>query len=75
MALFAGIGIGSVTSGYHEALLMVFGIMAGSTLWEFSLSMSIKGIFHRRINTALMRVINFISGSTILAFAALSFRI
>lgn len=75
MALFAGLGIGSTPGGYHGALFMVLGIMLGSTLWEFTISMSVKLIFHSRINETLMRIINLVSGSTILAFAALSFRL
>lgn len=75
MALFAGLGLGNVGSGYLGALWMVSGIMIGSTLWEFSLSLSVKAIFHKRINPRLMRIINYISGSTILAFAALSFKL
>jgi len=49
--------------------------MTGSTLWEFTISMGVKLIFQRRINETLMRIINFVSGSTILAFAALSFKL
>lgn len=75
MALFAGLGIGSMYGGYHEALLMVLGIMLGSTLWEFTISMGAKILFQHRINTTLMRIINYVSGSTILAFAALSFKL
>jgi threonine/homoserine/homoserine lactone efflux protein len=75
MAVFAGLGLGSIHNGYQEAIIMVLGIMIGSTLWEFSLSISIKAIFQHRINTNSMRIINLISGSTILAFAALSFKI
>lgn len=75
MAVFAGIGMGSAQGGYNDALLLVLGIMTGSTLWEFTISMGVKLIFQRRINETLMRIINFVSGSTILAFAALSFKL
>lgn len=73
MAVFAGLGIGSLHNTFQEALLMVAGIMLGSTIWECSLSFSIKGIFHRFLGTGMMRIMNIISGATILAFAALSF--
>lgn len=75
MALFAGLGLGSMQTSAHAAIFMVLGIMTGSTLWEFVLSISIKALFHKRINNTMMRIINYISGSTILAFAALSFRL
>lgn len=75
MALFAGLGLGSIHGGTHDAILMVLGIMTGSTLWEFLLSLFIKGILHKRLNMTMMRIINYISGSTILAFAALSFKL
>ncbi|VVC76986.1 hypothetical protein AQUSIP_23130 [Aquicella siphonis] len=75
MAVFAGLGLGSIYKGYDGAVYTVAGIMVGSTLWEFMLSISIKGIFHRSINHTMMRIINYISGSTILAFAALSFKL
>lgn len=75
MAVFAGIGMGSAQGGYNDALLLVLGIMTGSTLWEFTISMGVKLIFQRRINETLMRIINYVSGSTILAFAALSFKL
>jgi threonine/homoserine/homoserine lactone efflux protein len=75
MALFAGLGLGNIDNDYLGALRMVGGIIIGSTLWEFSLSVSIKALLHKRINPRLMRMINYISGSTILAFAALSFKL
>jgi|SRR5579885_596658 threonine/homoserine/homoserine lactone efflux protein len=75
MALFAGLGLGSMHGSKHAPIFTVLGIMTGSTLWEFLLSVSIKGVFHRHINNTMMRIINYISGSTILAFAALSFKL
>jgi threonine/homoserine/homoserine lactone efflux protein len=75
MALFAGLGIGNIQHGYHQALLMVAGIITGSTLWEFSISLAAKIALHSRMNATMLRIINFISGSTILTFAALSFRL
>jgi len=75
LALFASIGLGSTRHGTHEALLMVLGIVSGSMTWEFLLSLSIKGIFYKHMNHTMMRIINYISGSTIIAFAALSFRV
>lgn len=75
MAVFAGLGFESFSQGFNQAIYTVLGIMAGSTLWEFMLSISVKGIFHKRLNHSMMRIINFVSGSTILAFAALSFKL
>ena len=79
LALFAGIGLGSTHHGTHhgthDAVLMVFGIVSGSITWEFLLSLSIKGIFYKHMNHTMMRIINYISGSTIIAFAALTFRV
>lgn len=68
LGIFAGL---SVTTAAHHSLvltiLLVAGVFAGSALWWFFLS-SIVGIFHQRLNTTIMRIINIGSGLILVGF-------
>lgn len=67
-ALFAGLG--SLTGGratFVDAGLTVVGVIAGSTIWWFTLT-TIVGIFHRHIDTGVMRSINHIFGLVVSLF-------
>jgi threonine/homoserine/homoserine lactone efflux protein len=67
-ALFAGLG--SLTGGrptFVDAALTVTGVLAGSTMWWFALT-TIVGIFHRHIDTGIMRNINHVFGLVVSLF-------
>jgi threonine/homoserine/homoserine lactone efflux protein len=67
-ALFAGLG--SLSGGrpsFVDAAVTVIGVIAGSTIWWFALT-TIVGIFHRHIDTRIMRNINHIFGFVVSLF-------
>ena len=67
-ALFAGLG--SLAGGratFIDAALTVLGVIAGSTVWWFALT-TIVGIFHRHIDTRVMRNINHVFGLGVALF-------
>jgi threonine/homoserine/homoserine lactone efflux protein len=67
-ALFAGLG--SLAGGratFIGAAITVIGVIAGSTIWWFTLT-TIVGIFHRHIDTGVMRNINHIFGLLVALF-------
>jgi threonine/homoserine/homoserine lactone efflux protein len=67
-ALFAGLG--SLSGGrltFVGAAVAVVGVLAGSTIWWFALT-TIVGVFHRHINTGVLRNINHIFGLLVTAF-------
>ena len=67
-ALFAGLG--SLTGGrptFVDAAMTVIGVLAGSTMWWFALT-TIVGIFHRHIDTGVMRNINHVFGLIVSLF-------
>ena len=74
IAIFAGAGL-AVSGSFENAIFLVLGLICGSISWEFILSLTVKLILQQRLNSKMMRFINYISGSTILVFALLSFRI
>jgi threonine/homoserine/homoserine lactone efflux protein len=67
-ALFAGLG--SLAGGeatFLDATLTVIGVMAGSTLWWFTVT-TIVGIFHARIDSRVMANINRVFGIVVTGF-------
>jgi threonine/homoserine/homoserine lactone efflux protein len=68
-ALFAGVGGIAATAGTgrFDAAFIVAGVAAGSTLWWFTLTTFI-GLFHARIDAAVMKVINHVSGIAVTLF-------
>ena len=67
-ALFAGLG--SLAGGrptFVDAAVTVIGVIAGSTIWWFTLT-TIVGIFHRHIDTGVMRNINHLFGLVVSLF-------
>jgi len=70
-ALFAGLG--SLSRGHAtflDAAITVIGVIAGSTIWWFALT-TIVGIFHRHIDTGIMRNINHAFGVAVTGFGML----
>jgi threonine/homoserine/homoserine lactone efflux protein len=61
-ALFAGLGgISQSSASFGDASFVVIGVVAGSTLWWFTLT-TIVGYFHARIDASVMKIINHGSG-------------
>ena len=75
MALFEGLRLINTQHTSTEAWMIVFGIMIGSSLWEFTLSISIQKFLFKHMSVKMMRIINVISGSTLLVFSALALKI
>jgi len=70
-ALFAGLGgIAGARPSFFDTSLMVMGIIGGSTVWWFALT-TIVGIFHRHIDTGVMRAINHIFGILVTVFGVI----
>ena len=67
MAIFAGLGVGSMSKGYFPAGLLVAGVFIGSALWWLFLSNGV-GLFGKKFNLAGLRWTNRISGIIITAF-------
>ena len=67
-ALFAGLGgLAGGHATFLDAAITVIGVVAGSTIWWFTLT-TIVGIFHRRIDTGIMRNINHAFGAAVTGF-------
>jgi len=71
-AVFAGLGLGSVSTSYAEAGILVAGIVAGSALWWLLLSAGVAMIFRNRINRSILSWANFASGFIIIVFGIVS---
>jgi len=67
MAIFAGLGVGSMSRGYFPAGLLVAGVFIGSALWWLFLSNGV-GLFGKKFNLAGLRWTNRISGIIITTF-------
>lgn len=72
MAVFAGLGLGSVNTGYTAASIMIIGIVLGSLLWWLSLSSGVAILFRNRINPAKLYWVNFLSGAIIILFGLIA---
>ena len=68
VAIFAGLGIGTLHPNFNHAAMMVLGVMLGSALWWIILSSGVAFFLHKRINTTFLKIINKISGLIILLF-------
>jgi threonine/homoserine/homoserine lactone efflux protein len=66
-AIFAGLGIGSVTGDYSSATLLVLGVFLGSGLWWLLLSGGVS-LFRTKLKPRALGWINTISGIVILGF-------
>jgi len=66
-AIFAGLGIVSDRGDYISALLLVFGVFAGSALWWLILSVGVN-VFRAKLNSGGLRWVNRIAGVVIAGF-------
>lgn len=76
IAVFAGLGLGTTSTDYASAIILVIGITLGSAIWWFILSGGIAFILHHRLSPSILRAINRFSGIIIFIFgiAALSIK-
>ena len=69
-ALFAGFGMGT-GSNSTDATLLVVGVFIGSVMWWLLLSVGIS-VFRSRFSPRGLRLVNMISGSTVMLFGLLA---
>ena len=63
--LFATLGgFSGAKASFADAAIVVAGVVAGSTLWWFTLT-TIVGYFHAKIDSSVMKWINHISGALV----------
>jgi len=72
IAVFAGLGLGSVNKDMLSALLMATGVIVGSASWWLILSGGVNS-FRTKFNPSSLRLVNNISGGIIVIFALLAF--
>lgn len=70
-AVFSALGVGSASSAYGAAGLVVLGVFCGSALWWLLLSGAVS-LLHRQIDPPKMMLINQISGIILVGFGVLS---
>ena len=68
LAVFSGLGIGTIGAEYGTAALFILGIFSGSALWWFILSFGV-GLLREKVGAPMLLWINRISGLIILGFA------
>jgi threonine/homoserine/homoserine lactone efflux protein len=72
VAIFAGLGLGSVSKGILPAVLMTIGVITGSALWWFILSGGVS-LFSTKLKPSFLGMINKASGIILIAFAIFAF--
>ena len=68
IAIFAGIGVVGPGGGTSAAALTVLGIFCGSALWWLILS-GLVNMVRAKLTPRMMRLVNYLSGAILLAFA------
>lgn len=63
VAIFAGLGMGTIHAGFLHAVMMVTGVVVGSALWWIILSSITAFVLHKRLTMHSLKVINKISGN------------
>lgn len=72
VAIFAGLGLGTMNPNHVDAVIMVSGITIGSAIWWFILSSGVAFFLHHRLSSTMMQGINRLSGIIIFAFGVFS---
>lgn len=72
VAVFAGLGLGTTSTNYVDAFILVFGITLGSAIWWLLLSGGVAFILHHRLSPALLSGINKLSGVILFVFGLLA---
>jgi len=73
VAVFAGLGVGTVNTSFVQAIILIFGIVIGSVFWWLLLSSGVAFILHHRLSPSAVRIINRASGVVILVFGIFAF--
>ena len=71
IGIFAGLGLANTGGNYQEALLLVFGVFAGSAAWWLFLSFGIDRL-QRTFNLGDLRGLNRLSGIGIITYGILA---
>lgn len=72
IAVFAGLGLGSVHVSYWASSLLVLGVILGSLIWWVLLTFTVSKLFHHRINALWLQRINQLSGSVLIIFGVIA---
>ena len=64
-AIFAGLGLGTSSSDFSDAVLLVLGVFSGSALWWFILS-GVASLFREKLTPTSLLWINRVAGFIIL---------
>jgi threonine/homoserine/homoserine lactone efflux protein len=67
VAVFAGLGLGSIHVDYSQASFLVGGVVIGSLLWWLILSIGAAAL-RNKLNQHALRWVNFVSGAIIFLF-------
>ncbi len=70
IAIFAGLGLGTLHASVMQAITLVAGITVGSAIWWLFLTSFISRVLHKRINNVWLQRINVISGFILMLFGA-----
>ena len=70
-AVFAGMGLGSLSGDYAAAVTLVVGVFLGSVMWWLLVS-TLVGIVRVRINDRILQWVNRLSGMTIATFGVVA---
>lgn len=68
IAIFAGMGLGTISPNFASAVVFVSGIIFGSAAWWLILSGGVAFVLHHMLGNSSMRVINWFSGAIIILF-------
>jgi threonine/homoserine/homoserine lactone efflux protein len=68
IAVFAGLGLGTIHPSYIDAIILILGITIGSAIWWVILSSCVAFMLHHRLSQPMMQGINRLSGIIIFAF-------
>ncbi|WP_425807536.1 LysE family translocator [Desulfitobacterium sp. Sab5] len=71
VAVFAGLGIGTIQTNYYSSLVLVIGVFFGSGLWWLTLS-TIIDVLGKRFNTKGLIWVNKVSGIIVLIFGLIA---
>ncbi|MFN3235183.1 MAG: LysE family translocator [Gammaproteobacteria bacterium] len=66
IAIFAGLGLGSTHTNYVHAVLLVLGVILGSSTWWLLLSGGVAFVLHHRLSENSIKYINYLSGVIIM---------
>lgn len=74
VAIFAGLGLGTMATDYVHAISLVAGVILGSAAWWLLLSGGVAFLLRHRVSPKMMRAINWLSGVIILAFGTFALK-